>query len=847
MSALVITELFVAEYHMPLRQSFSTARLTTETSRNVIVRLRARKGDHVVEGIGEGAPRALALTGDGRAAVWPFLTTSCDRLLERRIDTASPERSLDALREIGGELRSWARELHPDRRVERPFRGAMCGLEMALLDLVAQSHQRTVAELCGVRRGELPITATTSSADRVQAPRRRRLPAVRFKAIGDPERDLRTLVEATGRRRGPWAWIDVNESYSVDVAEQFVADIARGIRRRRLPGRVIVEQPIAKGQESELCHLQAVADRALERSDARVVIMADESFWDADDLDRILDHGGCGGLNIKMQKAGGPLAALDVARTVTLRAPEANVYLGNMIGTSDLTAWSLVHLGRSVPRLDYFTTTPPRNIEAHVTSPPLSYGERRDRLAIGMGGGYGSTIDLPVLESYVVRAAQVSAARPDRGGDPTDHAAGLHRFSRRGLYGYLLERAAIAHGCSIERTSESLFTAVSPSGHRVGFAGTRSHHTSPVAIRLSGNKQWTRELLLDAGVPVPPGRQVRLDGTEVERALDEVRLPAVLKPSRGAGGRGVHLDLRDRAAVAAAAEQLRQDGARVAVLERYVAGGDLRCLVVGGNVLSVIARRPAMVEGDGRLSVGELIALANALRQGNPYLRHRRIVVDAVAHKALASQGWGLDDVPPAGQEVRLSRVSNISRGGTSIEVLDRTSTEVTDIAVAAAAAIPGMRVAGVDLLLPAQPTTSAAFVCEVNSVPSTLPHHFPGEGPPRDVSDAILRDAFEADGFPLPALAEAVGVRLQAHGEVQGVGFRQWMRRLAREHAVRGWVRNHPAGDRVDARLGGDPAAVAIVTALAIHGPSAADVRFTRVHSDGAGPPTRGFRIRRS
>ena len=45
--------------------------------------------------------------------------------------------------------------------------------------------------------------------------------------------------------------------------------------------------------------------------------------------------------------------------------------------------------------------------------------------------------------------------------------------------------------------------------------------------------------------------------------------------------------------------------------------------------------------------------------------------------------------------------------------------------------------------------------------------------------------------------------------GRVQGVGFRDWMRRQAQALGISGWVRNTRAGT-VEALLDGDPGAVA-------------------------------------
>jgi len=75
--------------------------------------------------------------------------------------------------------------------------------------------------------------------------------------------------------------------------------------------------------------------------------------------------------------------------------------------------------------------------------------------------------------------------------------------------------------------------------------------------------------------------------------------------------------------------------------------------------------------------------------------------------------------------------------------------------------------------------------------------------------------------------------IRLRISGRVQGVGFRDALRREALRLGVTGWVRNLAAGD-VDALAQGDPAAVAALLEWARCGPSAA--RVERVE---CGPPT--------
>lgn len=74
----------------------------------------------------------------------------------------------------------------------------------------------------------------------------------------------------------------------------------------------------------------------------------------------------------------------------------------------------------------------------------------------------------------------------------------------------------------------------------------------------------------------------------------------------------------------------------------------------------------------------------------------------------------------------------------------------------------------------------------------------------------------------------------LRVTGRVQGVGFRFYMERRARELGVTGWVRNRSDGT-VEAEVQGEPAAVEQIIAWARHGPRSAAVTEVRV-TDGSG-----------
>ena len=83
--------------------------------------------------------------------------------------------------------------------------------------------------------------------------------------------------------------------------------------------------------------------------------------------------------------------------------------------------------------------------------------------------------------------------------------------------------------------------------------------------------------------------------------------------------------------------------------------------------------------------------------------------------------------------------------------------------------------------------------------------------------------------------MSERVTRRLRIEGRVQGVWFRESMRRQADALGVTGWVRNRMDGS-VEAVVQGSPGAVAAMTACARRGPDSAEVRRFEEFEEPAG-----------
>jgi acylphosphatase len=84
---------------------------------------------------------------------------------------------------------------------------------------------------------------------------------------------------------------------------------------------------------------------------------------------------------------------------------------------------------------------------------------------------------------------------------------------------------------------------------------------------------------------------------------------------------------------------------------------------------------------------------------------------------------------------------------------------------------------------------------------------------------------------------------RVVAHGRVQGVFFRDTVRRMAEQRKVSGWVANRPDGT-VEAVFEGEPDAVERLVQFCGEGPRGAEVTSVDV-SDEAVEKLSGFAVR--
>jgi cyanophycin synthetase len=344
--------------------------------------------------------------------------------------------------------------------------------------------------------------------------------------------------------------------------------------------------------------------------------------------------------------------------------------------------------------------------------------------------------------------------------------------------------AARRRGIPVERYADlSLLRLGWGARRRLAWAAM-TDRTSGVGMDIAADKEITRRLLADAGVPVAPGGAARTP-QEAVRLLTALGGPVVVKPRRGRQGKQVALNLHTPADVARAYAAAGGD----VVVERQLDGCDYRVLIVAGEMVAAAERIAAHVVGDGVSTVTELVARTNAdPRRGVGHARVlTRIDLDTDALAVLDRQGRAPHSVPAAGEHVRLRDTANLSTGGIGSDVTDRVHPDVARLCLRVAAVV-GLDIAGIDLRLadiaaPLPPTgdpdSATAGVIEVNAVPGLRMHLAPVHGRCRDVGDAIVRAMFPggSDGrIPTVAVTGTNGkttvTRLTAH-VLAGTGLR--------------------------------------------------------------------------
>ncbi|MEM9450983.1 MAG: cyanophycin synthetase [Cyanobacteria bacterium P01_E01_bin.6] len=303
---------------------------------------------------------------------------------------------------------------------------------------------------------------------------------------------------------------------------------------------------------------------------------------------------------------------------------------------------------------------------------------------------------------------------------------------------------------------------------------TLSSQTGILGVELACDKENTKRILRDAGVPVPKGDVIHFFD-ELQQAIDDVGgYPIVIKPMDGNHGRGITINIENWEQAAAAYDAAKAVS-RGVIVERFYQGRDHRVLVVNHKVIAVAERIPAHVIGDGKSTVSELIEETNRdPRRGEGHDNVlTRIQVDRTSWELLDRQGYTLESIPDEGAVCYLKATANLSTGGSAIDRTDDIHPINLWIAERVSRII-GLDIAGIDIVTEdiSQPLQAVdGVIVEVNAAPGLRMHLCPSQGIPRNVAEPIINMLFppgQPSRIPIISITGTNGktttTRLTAH-----------------------------------------------------------------------------------
>jgi L-alanine-DL-glutamate epimerase-like enolase superfamily enzyme len=428
---VTIQDVRLLDYRVERTKKFVTARGASDVCYGIFILITARsddgKGDWTA--LGDALPRTT-VTDESLKDAWAGAQMMRLVLLNKQLPGVSVEGDAKAIRSIMDELRTvaaqqkltWKKPPPPDRQL----RGTLCGFDMALVDLVGQIHNVPAYDvLGGKKRDAVKVAAPTFNADETADALADKVEeadesyqAMRLKIGLDDNSDVERIraVAKALKDKGETVteiWIDANQAWK--TSEKSIAMLARirgALRDVGFTSRFICEQPTVESDMQALATVTRQTRKWNTEANApfKMATCVDEAVWNLDDAKKLVELDAADIVNIKIQKAGGLLASMDIANYLDQAAHGMEVYIGGVVST-DVTAWANLQLGYAVPRLDYATgCVPRRTYPVNVASVPVQYeppvldGEKTKKtLKAPTRNGLGTALDLSKLEKYIRR------------------------------------------------------------------------------------------------------------------------------------------------------------------------------------------------------------------------------------------------------------------------------------------------------------------------------------------------------------------------------------------------------------------------------------------------------------
>lgn len=312
----------------------------------------------------------------------------------------------------------------------------------------------------------------------------------------------------------------------------------------------------------------------------------------------------------------------------------------------------------------------------------------------------------------------------------------------------------------------------------IGIYGSQSSRVSSMVRFITDDKNLTKKVLSQRGLPVPVGA-VFSDLDIAKKYFQCINRPLVVKPIRGSYGLGVTIDVTTEIDLEVAWNYAKRYHTSIALEELYQ-GIDIRLMVIGGIAKAALLRIPANVIGDGHSTISVLINIKNQQRMHNPRLCKAMLMIDFYTEQFLARQGHSLQSVPRQGEVIFLHQKANIGAGADSVVVTEHIHKDLMSMAEEAASTFGAFDFLGVDIIAESLQLSRYEQKCciiEVNTKANIYNVTYPLYGEPFNAAAALISHLLPetAAGFPY----RVVNKRILIEGFL-GNDFVVWIERQA-------------------------------------------------------------------
>lgn len=261
---------------------------------------------------------------------------------------------------------------------------------------------------------------------------------------------------------------------------------------------------------------------------------------------------------------------------------------------------------------------------------------------------------------------------------------------------------------------------------------TFTHTQSLLNFMICNNKKLCKSLLQRHGFQTPSFEVIN---PQSKISNFKISFPVVVKPLETNHGIDVHVNLKSKYELQKVFEKLK-DKYDELLLEEFIIGDEYRFLIIESKLVGIIKRIPSNLIGDGVHTLPELLKIKNDNR-GNNYCYPLMKLSLYDLEEYMSRSKFPKDFVPKAGEHHQLTQISNLSKGGDSIDYTDLIPEDFKRIVVEVCSKF-NLPFAGIDVIIPDLEKQNYQIL-EINERPMLSMHSFPFRGKNRKAEKFLL------------------------------------------------------------------------------------------------------------